>query len=266
MAYTFGALNTDDVSIASHLNSNGGGHCVFGWWYPTTLTAGNIYWGASSLTKIAVGPTTSELRIHIDRATTDAVWDSSGAGIAVNNWYFIATVRSSNAGDQNMRLWIGTEANHPLEVSISASTAGAGAETASSTASVGNASTSATTAFIGDIEQVLDMRWANSVAAPLANETPATITQAESDYFYQTCVVPYWLGDPQPTWVRGTNTAGYVFDLSGSGPQLDIHQRGTTQRLTPEALTVNGATYSNRRAPRPILQSWPPKLQFINRR
>lgn len=264
MSQTFGAATGDDITVSGHLNSNVSGHIFMGWYYPTTLTNGRVYWGASSLVRIGIGATvSSEIFVDIDRTTTDSRWTTSGAAIVVNEWVFIAIVKNSNSGAANFRCWVGHGCNAPQEVSISETTVGSGTEVAASNAVVGNQSSAATVAFQGDIGQVLDERFSPSAVAPMAIETIGTITQAEADYFLQTAIIPYWQGRPKQALSRGTNTALYLFDCEEVKPILWIDERGTAQRIGPEELTVNGATPSQGRQAMGIMQSFP---QRVNQR
>jgi hypothetical protein len=265
-----GAATTDDCSITSHINSNASGWIFFGWYKPTTLTAGRAYWGASTLTHIKVATTTSELAIARDRATTDSLHTTSGAAITVGEWHFIAIAKSSTGGASAIRCWIGHGSNAPQEVTVNVTTAGAGAETAASPACVGNDSVSGSVAFEGEVGQVGDGRFTVSPTSPLCNATAGTITQAEADYYLQTVVIPYWAGEPRPGFAgSGTgsvNSAFYLFDIEECQPVMWIVQNGATQRIGPEVLNFNGWTLAETRQGQRPLQSYPQRsIQYVRR-
>lgn len=261
MSLTFGGTTGDDVTMSSMVSIASDGWILMGWFYPTNLTAGKALWGASSLTHVKIHTATTELALALDR-TTDSLHLTSGLGLIINKWHFICIVRCSVSGVPAWRVWVAVDGAPPSEVSVTTSVAGSGSIVASTFGSIGNDSGAGTNAFLGDIGQVTDIRFTPSVISPIEIETGGTITQAEADYFLETVVKPYWLGQPRPHLVRGTTITAVMFDLEQSIPCAHIDQRGGSTRTTPEALTVNGAVINQNKQAGKILQAWPTRQQL----
>ncbi len=205
MPAVFGANTGDDFKTDSTLSwSTVQAHLVFGWFYPTTLTAGKGYWGCTSAsTHAEVAPATDEMRFVFQRATTDAVWDSSDADITVDNWWWIGmfTRTSGTVWMLPPYVWIGTPTTPPVLKTVASSTAGSGAASNSATAlGFGNTGPSDANAFEGDIGHVGQIHHYNETD-PLVNifQVPSisssALTAAEELFIYQRFVVPIWQGD-----------------------------------------------------------------------
>lgn len=238
MSYTFGGATGDDISSASTggtIVANNTVNLVTGWWYPTTLTATKGYWAADAATGMRVDSTTSELSLASNR-TTDAVWTSSGAGIVINQWHFIALLLTTASGTPAYRLWISNDGNLPTERTVSVTTAGSGTGTGSTTRCIGNQSSAAGAAFQGDIGQVVYIS-SNVVSAVLPLAVLGTITQPEADRIFNTVVLPIFLGDipfnvkHQVTSITGTYST-FIADQESIPGLVSELNKGTNVALS----------------------------------
>lgn len=265
--YTFGAATTDDITFGTGqgaLASNST-WVVFGWYLPTTLTAGRTLYSAGSTANCAViGATTSELELLTAFSTTQGKWTTSGLGLTINVWRYIAIAISVHDTGPLMscRVWAGSISTVPVEISVSQTTAPAGTATSSGTWYIGNKGTGSL-AFQGDIDMV-DFGYGagtginSTLLMPAAN---GSITQAEADLFLALFVIPIWTGD-HAAIDRGRgnvaqgSTAKWFIDMSASGASF-----GRPANISdPEvALTINGATASKNACPRPPISrpGWP---------
>lgn len=276
MAYTFGAATGDDINGISagigNIGANSSNALVAGWWYPTTLTATRAYWGISVSTGMRVSGTTSEIGIAIDR-TTDALWTSSGAAIAINQWHFIASLFSvSSGGAPAHRLWVGNNGDSPTERTISVTTGGSGSGVGSTTRLIGNTSAAASLAFQGDIGQVV-FTYCNGALAVLPTAAFGTITQAEADRIFSMVVLPLFYGSIPRTLVDHvsvlTGTLSTILFDQEASPSLQTEVlKSTAATSAHEKLTtVNGATVATQRQQGPLIDpAWPSKAAVLRRR
>lgn len=267
MPYTFGAAATDDVTWATTITAYADNRAQFwcGWIRPTTLTAGRyVYtWGpvaATTINGVAIAATTSELSLHMNRVTTDSRYDSSGVGLAVDQWTFVATLSSTeNTGALDAwRLWTGTADQPPVERTLTLGAAGSGNLTGGSQMYVGNNGT-ASVAFQGDIAQV---RYIVSAAAnsatlhPLGIATSGVITNTEAQLAFERWVMPAYLGLKwRIPWPNAANLeVGYwSCDVISDVRRYVSAAAVSVGHLTP---TVSGATSALTGAPRPSGIPW----------
>ena len=257
MAYTFGGATGDDVT-ATLSQSNGASarvNLIRGWWYPTTLTATRVLMSHGAVLRVAIDTTTSELRITTDN-TTDGEWTTTGVGLTVDTWTFIAIIGSWNTTGPavGLRVWAGTAETPPAEVTVTNVTAPVGAFVGSTGFSIGNNAAAGTLAFQGDIDWVAEMcvNSANFGAShPFAIATNGVITQAEADHILRTHVMPAWAtGHPYivPVGQRIHEQAIW------NGNALAHYQcsRDDATFFAIQTPTYAGATLSARRGPRPM--------------
>lgn len=267
MPYTFGGGTGDDINFGTGqgaLASNST-WAVFGWYYPTTLTAGRTLFSAGSTANCAViGATTSELELLTAYSTTPGKWTTSGLGLTTNTWTFIAVAISVHDTGPLMscRVWAGSISTVPVEISVSQTTAPAGTATSSGTWYIGNKGTGVL-AFQGDID-MMDFGHGggtginSTLLMPAAN---GSITQAEADLFLALYVIPIWTGD-HAAIDRGRgniaqpSTAKWFIDLSAGGGSSGRPANVSDPEV---ALSINGATVSNNACPRPPISrpGWP---------
>lgn len=238
-----------------------------GWWYPTTLTAGRCYFGSSTVHNISVSGTTSEIRIVMDRASTDVVWDSTTAGITVDKWWFIAVMGAQGTSTAGVYAWVGDELTPPVLLSLTNTTPLGGSPTGSSTVAVGNQGPTDVQAFQGDAESVLFAAYSSSTTDGcdcFGLASPGNVDTVAQDVTYNRWIYPFWSGNHITPPLGGRlSTLAYTeilfFPLIGSGA-LD-YRISTVATVGDTHLTpvINGATVSARRAPRSYpnpINSW----------
>lgn len=262
MAYTFGGATTDDANTSLNLSWGSASRpfLITGWWYPTTLTAGRLYFGSGGTHGMSVGPTTSELRLIMDRVTTDGVWDTTSAGIAIDTWRFIAWLGYSTSGDASHTVWIGTVETPPAEVSLTNSTAVSGGASGSSPFAIGNQGVTGSLSFQGDIESVFFFNSSNTTSPAGSQQfnfrSSGDATHAETkEYTYARWVLPLWLGNhvgPDDLLFRASHEyqegEWFPFLVGSSGYRMSSVATLTDVTTT---LSINGATASQSRGPRP---------------
>lgn len=168
MSMTFGAATSDKVhfgvgqTIAGTVRMS----LVAGWFRPTTLTAGRGYWGCNGTIGAEVGGTTSEIVLRTQNATQSGVWTTSGAGIVVDEWVFLAFFGSFLNTASVWRVWKGTIDTSPVQVGglTTPTTAPSGNLTGNATIAFGNRGSAATAAFIGDIGNCFVIQQSGSVS------------------------------------------------------------------------------------------------------
>jgi hypothetical protein len=251
---------------------------VFGWFYPTTLTAARGYWGCTAATTHAeVAAATDEISFVFNRVTTDAVYDTTDADITVNNWWFICMFSRGTGAAWMLppNVWIGTPTEPPTARTLTASTVGAGSYSGSGTdLGFGNTGPSDANAFQGDIGHVGQFHQFNE-SDPLLNVfglngvSSSALTTSESDYIYREFVVPTWFGDigryqtglMRSTFPSSSSPAqlGTFATLDAGGSTVDLRNHssraGSTPELPPSGGTLSGATNSttNIKSPRTVM-------------
>jgi hypothetical protein len=262
--YTFGGATTDDITATTGVTvGSGGGVFCAGWWYPTTLTATRGLWAMQTTMGAEINTTTSELRLRTNN-TTDGQHTTTGAGLVVNEWRFLAFWWYGNNTGPNSQwsVWSGNLNTPPAACTITVATAPAGNFTGASTFYVGNMAT-ASQAFQGDVAEVLFLNHANQsgdetlTTFGLPNTTAAP-TAAITANIYNRFVLPCWQGDYGIVingLTRSAWTSSY-YPLDGPIMHLRVGNSGVAPVSTPVAPTVNGATLSARRAPREVTRSF----------
>lgn len=269
MALTFGAATGDDITFATLSNlTDNRQQLMCGWFYPTTLTAGRKYWGASTTIGAEVDTTTSEIRMRSVNATTNGQWLTSGAGVVTNKWQFIAwlaaTENTTVAGA--WRVFIGDNETPPTEVTVTNPTVRSGNYTGNANFTIGNAGSTGTVAFQGDIESFSAVI-ANSASGPtaLSISTSGVISNDEANHVRLNILTPLWLGRPfnwrlmtaiintpwQIVHVPLTDASGLYYIVSDSAPVAIANA------------TVNGATYTPNRPARSPPPDWPFVLPYV---
>lgn len=242
MGHTFSAAG-DDVTIQSTsqmlINS---AHITAGWFNPSALTAGRYYYGAANTGTfgMTVAPTTSELRFVQDRATTDDTYDTTGAGITTNKWWFIAHMWAGNNTQGDAAIWVGDENTRPVEMSVT-ETAGSGNVVTGVNHVIGNQHASASLAFEGEIDRITFIRSGSGLnAANLLFATSSATLSAETKAFALSRVLlPLWAGlSPNLMFTDpASSSIGFIHDMD-----LSL-LRPACKRLTyGVALNVSEAT------------------------
>ena len=254
MAYTFGAATGDDITwteSASNYGASARSSLVCGWWYPTTApTATRCLWSFGATNRCAIATTTSEISLFLDR-TTDAQHTTSGLGLAVNRWHFIAVLGSffNTGAVTNYRVWRGVDAETPSLVTVNVTTAGAGNSTGSTIATIGNAGSAGTVAFQGNIGR-FDFVAAVAANALCRNSTGLISAYDEFAIFTQ-MVIPIWQGRMPTFYGSGTQSNNgvthTVVDLDNGAYGRTIRNGGTIITMD-RGLTVSGPTVSANRA------------------
>lgn len=259
MSYTCGAATGDDIAMTlSSMGANTASCFVAGWWKPTTLTATRGLWSAGSIFGAEIDTTTSELRLRTDN-TTDGQWTTTGVGLTVDEWKFLAFANScSNTGPTaTWVVWSGTGETAPQQVTVTQNTAPSGNFTGSTAPVLGNKGTG-TLAFQGEIGPAVFARHSASIAGYVPTTTAGTIAQEGIDVIYERLVLPIWSGIWCPPWLRqprlnnNTATTMFVTSLDYALPaEVDV-VTGTTQPFG--TITRNGVTLSQERCPRAMPQ------------
>ncbi len=270
MAYTVGAGTGDDIafSTGTTLGADNRSCFVCGWWYPTTLTATRGYWSAGNTFGAEVDTTTSELRLRTDN-TTDGQWTTTGANITTNKWWFLAFLNATeNTGVLSpWRVWVGDVENPPVAVTVTNATAPAGNFTGSSACVIGNKGTG-TLAFRGDVG------WSVFIATDSASHLSVTgvnttgVIDADVEYrAYQSLVLPFWSSNPDFLQMKPSPTTGQWIILHNTMDFQNRHfRRGHNGTIDMNgAATVNGATLSQQREPRPLAHNWMSFPQLVRR-
>lgn len=230
----------------------------YGWWYPTTLTAGRALWSqGASLTNFAkIDTTTTQLRLVEDH-TTDGEWTTTDAGLVVNKWSFIAFLWTPLNAGGSWRVWAGAVDAAPTELTVSVAVAaignlaGGGANLA-----VGNAT--GNIPIQGDIAEfgylIADV---NTSHPPLFLAAAGSITDAEADFAYRRFVLPAWLGQWAVPQARGAGAGANPNRIEvgrlvlNKLPVIQVAQSGDLTTLPGIAPTITGATLSGNGHPLP---------------
>lgn len=260
MAYTFGGGTGDDItlSLAANFGGTNRNGIVAGWFRPTTLTAGRGLWSFGDIIGAEIDTTTSEIRLKADNATTDGQWTTTGVGLTVDQWQFIAVAGSfSDTGPTiTWRVWSGTATTPPTECTVTNAVAPVGNNTASSSFTIGNKGTG-TVAFQGEIEN-LTVFAAQSTTSGAANvfniSTFGTITNAEAAFLFERFVAPCWYGNVNP---EAANLRHGIIDcehcrLDGTPTVVIRTSNNTPRNPTAFPFAVNGATIAATRGPRAV--------------
>jgi hypothetical protein len=258
MAYTFGALASDDITFTFGLTlgATNRAQLIAGWWYPTTLTATRGLWSAGNVMGAEIAATTSELVLRTDN-TTDGQWTTTGANLVVDQWRFLAFyLTATNTPAAQWRVWSGDLQTPPAACTITVNTAPVGNFVGNTSFYVGNKGTSTTQAFQGAVGNVAGAALGNA-APPLGifNSTNFGQLNAEQElWIYQNYVLPYWLGEAWPRAMQDTsyggggNVAAFFMDMDCT-PSPRVWQFSSGTAATFLAPAVSGATKSLLRSP-----------------
>jgi hypothetical protein len=261
MPYTFGNTVNDDITWGAGLAIAQGGvtsstiTLVTGWWRPTTLTATRGLWSAGNTIGAEIDTTTDELRLRTDN-TTDGQWTTTGVDMAVNNWYYLAFLLSTNASTgAAWRVWRATPDTPPVEVTVTVAVALSGAFTSNATFYIGNKGTGALS-FQGQVANVAVLNQGGgstpSNRPPMFVNAYGTISQEQADRIRDLYVIPHWQGDytvPRPG--SNVNGDGECFWLNTLDQGAAVHGwRTQTYTANYPAVTINGATFTQAGAPR----------------
>lgn len=257
MPYTYGGVVGSRCQWTASLTQggNGGLGVMTGWFLPTTLTATRRYFAYGAVFGARVASTTSEIEMLTDNATTDGVRTTSGCGMVVDQWQFLAFIWAvSNTGPaSNWRVYRGTVDTAPTEVTVNNTTAPVGNLTGSTTVGIGNDQNNST-AFQGDIAHCsLFTTTTTGVSGPLGISAATTITQAEADRIRDTWIMPLWLGRPDLAFLNRT-TATFEFSYwPAEGPGANVYRvsyNGVAPFIAP---TLTSSVVSTNGPPRPTI-------------
>lgn len=261
MPYTFGAVNTDDISMP--VVSAVIGPTVSGlltcWVYPTTITAGRAIFGfGNNIGRIAHSSTANEIDVILPTGGTDGTWTSSGLSLSTNTWRFLAIAWSAVAGPtMDVKLWAGDGVNPPVAVTITQAVAPTGTFTSASTATIGSGAASVSIAFQGDLAQ-FDLFTTSTAAGanhPFGQSAYGAFSAESEALLLSRFVLPLWEGRylrrNLGQIVNNTTSSQHIsVDLTPLGAAYRLVQT-TSANESVAALTVNGATVSAQGCPRP---------------
>lgn len=258
MAFTFGAATTDRISATLGtgfiLSQRAALWC--GWFYPTALTATRCLWGngavAAGGTRCAISATSGEIDITLDRATTDYVVTTSGLGLVTGRWQFIAVAIANfdTGAVTTTKVWKGTEFEIPQAIALATpSAAGTGNVVTASQMVIGNGSTAASLAFVGDIGN--QFVCVSSSSGSLNGATNGSIGTVAEDIIYNQLVIPFWRGEAIPSgWFNTQNTQNTGIDIWSVN--MDVPSPffiGLNNSSLPLAGSVSGATQTQSNSP-----------------
>lgn len=263
MAWTFGAAATNDVTFTVALNTGpaNSAFLIGGWWYPTTLTAGRGLFSFGNTLGAEIASTTSELLIRSAHGTTNGQWTTTGAGLTVNQWQFIAVYMGFAASGTGtaVKVWSGTTELRPVACSITNGTAPVGTAAGGTNFFLGNKGTSTTAAFQGDIGNTF-LALANgaitSTLGPFNTAAYGTVTADEEQFLLDRFVAPVWRGAAYP-WTgadtgfrTGTSWDMHYINMDHIGaPRLTRFVSSATQQSANSSFTLDGVTKSAQRSP-----------------
>lgn len=270
-SYVFGAAASDD--IAGTINPTYGTATLMwcGWFKPTTLTATRHYWSVSNTgVGLQVGPTTSELRYLTDGATTDGLYDTTGAGIVVNEWVFLAgymgVVSNPLAGGA---MWVGRAGQIPTQVTLTQTTAMVGSPAGGTALTAGNQGAN-NLAFQGNIGwlTIIHSAAVAGIAGLLPVVTPQAPTQAELDMLLARHVIPMWQGNwsfqERGQYTSQSDAAVSIFDMTQRTPVITHHRQNlNTGSITTIVPVVSGATFSEESPPTPCPDITPGIMRMV---
>lgn len=281
MAFTFGGTTGDDISWTESSSPWGATQrsgLICGWWYPTSLAAGNTLWGVGPTNRASIATTTSEIDIFVAR-TTNSQDQTVGLGLTVNRWHFIAILASHfNTGAvDTFRVWRGYDQELPVLIPLNGTPPAAGAGNGVTTATqvtIGNLQTTGTVSFVGDIGR-FDYIVGTGGNGFLRN-TAGTISADEERQVFEQMVVPIWQGK-YPTWYGSGETQNNllthtVIDLQTAGGfyPRSLRNGGSIPAMDASAgtrvVTASGVTPSARRVPFPTLGPVSLNDRIISRR
>jgi hypothetical protein len=205
-----------------------------------------------------VDGTTSEIRWIFDAATTDGEYVTSGLGMVIDQWQFLAffAAMESSGNLVTPRIWRGTVDEPPVMFTPSVSVSPAGNWVGQNTVYVGNHGT-ATTAFQGDIGSVSFLTVRSSGATqPFSVITNGTLDADIERNIEKWWVNPIWQGrSPQFFRPPAVATQWMMAHIALDGDIALASQVGETLSNYP-TITTNGATASQRRPPRQLPRAW----------
>lgn len=262
MAWTFGAAATNDVNLATTqtIGAATSASLVCGWYYPTTLTATRGLTSFGNTIGAEIGATTSELLLRSAHGTTNGQWTTTGAGLTVNQWTFLAIFMSyaSSGVSTAIKVWTATADSPPVACTIANTVTPVGTPAGNATLYFGNKGTSTTLAFQGDIGNCWYAVLSGSSAetGPFNFATYGSLTADEEAWHYTNFVYPVWSGKPYPFSGTGISYAlggrwemGYINMDHIVGPRAVRVLSGSTLQTAVTTLTIDGATKSNQRSP-----------------
>jgi hypothetical protein len=258
MSYTCGATTGDDISmVLANLGATAVQSLMMGWIKPTTLTAGRGIVGAGTIFGAEIGATTSELLLRTDN-TTDGQWTTTGVGLAVNQWQFLALFNTcNNTGPAAAwRVWSGTSEAAPVACTVTQTVAPVGNFTGSTAVTLGNKGAAGVLAFQGQIGAWIFHRNAtsgNGASMPLS--IGGAVTAAEEEFLFHRYVMPVWRGEWIPFCLRNwaTDNAQASVMYAPLDFALPIEQDlGSGLGAGFGTITLGGVTLSQERCPRPM--------------
>lgn len=282
MAYEFGGggatnSNLTWVESASAWGTSARPGIIAGWFRPTTLTAGRALWSVGAVHRAVIASTTSEIDLFFDRATTDTQWQTTGLGLVVDQWHFIAVLMNNfNTGPvTNFKVWRSVGTDIPTPVTVSEIVAGVGTAIFSETVTAGNVSSAGAAAFQGEIGR-FDYVVAVAAQALIGNTNGSIGVESERIMFEQV-ILPIWAGKFPPFYQSGTQSNNGIthiaWDLDRIGSQVSTSARvigislrnGGSDRSTFRFAFAGAATASPSVEMRPIPQHDPLKTAWRRR-
>ena len=256
MAFTFGATTGDDITwteSASTWGQNQRSGVICGWYYPTALTAGLALWGIGANHRAVLSATSGEIDVFFQRATTNTQYTTSGLGLAVNQWHFIALAMNNfNTGViTSWKAWRSVGTDTPSAVAINVVTAGVGTATGSTIPTIGNLGSAGTSAFQGDIGRFDYL--VETVANSLSDNTNGSLGVTVERRIFEDIVLPIWQGQTPTFYKSGQNSNNGIthtaIDLDRCGDYGRTLRLGATNITMDRTVAISGATPSLNRAP-----------------
>ena len=257
MARTFGAATSDRVSASATTTMFGNStvSIIAGWYFPTALNNPRRYWGVGATTNLAIGATTSEVVLTTARATTSAVYTSSGMGMTLNTWQFVCVVVSTSAAGASLstgvRFYRGTVDGGLVEVPSVVTTAGAGNVTANATIGVGNAGLTQNQSFQGDVDNFVYISTTAAVGAshPFGASLLSAFSDSEAERIRNLYIGPLFQGKPFRDFQVGIHQMWFTLDTANVCYQRQ--EAGSAGPIAFPTVTNSGTTLATRRSPVP---------------
>lgn len=247
MPHTFGAHTGDKITFtAGDSITTNVAYLAWGWYLPTTLTAGRRLFSGGPTTGVQIDTTTSELHLITD-GTTDDEYATTGTGLTTNQWSFVAVLggRQGTSAVPAPRVWTGTVDTAPQAVAVSQTVAGSAFNASNSSITVGNTS-NGSVSWQGDIAEFgIIIGQSSAKIAPWHLASAGAFADDEADRICRNFVLPAWEGKLRiPQYMGSASNVGFAFAhlMLNSNPIAVGGQvsDATTQPGLP--LTLTGTT------------------------
>lgn len=263
MPWTFGGATSNQARISNTVLAQAAStstQLVTGWFNPTTLTSGGGLWAntnsSSTAFRATVSATSGEIDITVPTAATAGVFTTSGLGMIVDEWRFIAVFGTflSN-GIEVIAVWTGTADSPPVPVTVTTVVDPVNAFSVPNTGfEIGNVGSSGAVAWVGDIAHVTVTAFTGTTATthPFGIAGNGTASTDELKAIYEKMVAPLWAGDFGAWFALGHGNGLARVVWLGEAYSPDFWLGYITSTATAIAFTAATGAASVASAPRPV--------------